>query len=85
MSEFEKPSRAEQRGKLTVDDVREMTYATTPHFALHVRNRLRRLIAPLDASDPARQLAELEITRLEELAVAGQHGKRDSALPRLDA
>ncbi len=82
MSEFEKPELA-GASTVTVDDVRELSGAATPHFALHVRNRLRRLVAPLDPSDPARQLADVEIARLERLAVEGQRGSGASDLPHL--
>lgn len=83
MSEFEDPQFTDPAHTVTVDDVRELTSATTPHFALHVRNRLRRLVAPLHPADPARQLADLEIARLERLAVELEHGKRAAALTRL--
>lgn len=68
MSEFENPGIAESSHKVTVDDVRALTGAATPHFALHIRNRLRRLVEPLPAGDPARELAQTEIVRLERLA-----------------
>ena len=41
---------------------------STPHFALQVRNRIRRLIEPLPADHPARLEGERQIARLEELA-----------------
>ncbi len=50
----------------------QLTGAVTPHFALHVRNRLRNLVADLPASNPARVLAEAEIEKLERLAVEGE-------------
>lgn len=83
MSEFENPSLSEASRAVTVDDIRELSGAATPHFSLQVRNRLQRLIDPLDASDPARQLGEIEIARLERLAVEGQRGSGDSDLTRL--
>lgn len=86
MSEFEQPERRElgQRGGVTVDDVRELAGAATPHFSLQIRNRLRRLVEPLAADDPARRLAEIEIARLETLAVEGERAN-GSDLPRLNA
>jgi hypothetical protein len=84
MSEFENPELSAASHVVTVDDVRALTYGATPHFSLQLRNRLRRLIEPLAADDPARQLAELEIERLEQLAVAGRHGPKPSRLARLD-
>lgn len=74
MSEFESPDKLETGHRVTVDDVRQLTGAVTPHFALHVRNRLRNLVAGLPASDPARVLAEAEVAKLERLAVEGEHG-----------
>lgn len=74
MSEFENPELSDPNYRVTADDVRAIAGAATPHFAMQVRNRLRRLVAPLPAGDPARQQAELEIARLEKLAVEGQHG-----------
>ncbi len=74
MSEIEQPALRSKGHSVTVDDVRELAGAATPHFSLHIRNRLRRLVEPLSADDPARRLAELEITRLELLAVEGERG-----------
>lgn len=81
MSEFEKPELKAAGHAVTVDDVRALAGAATPHFSLQVRNRLRRLVAPLPADDPARQLAELEITKLEKLAVEGQRGSGSDLEP----
>lgn len=84
MSEFERPELAEPTGRLTVDDVRAISGAATPHFAMQLRNRLRRLIEPLPAGDPARAYAEREIARLEVLATELEHGpKGGSDLPTL--
>jgi hypothetical protein len=83
MSEYEKPELKSLGHAVTVDDVRALSGAATPHFSLQVRNRLRRLIEPLEADDPARLLAELEIERLERLAVEGERGSGDSDLARL--
>lgn len=83
MSEFEKPALKSSAHQVTVDDVRELAGAATPHFSLHIRNRLRRLVEPLPTDDPARQLAELEIARLEQLAVEGQRGSGDSDLAHI--
>ncbi len=83
MSEFERPALRSDGHHVTVDDVRELAGAATPHFSLHIRNRLRRLVDPLPADDPARQLAELEIARLEQLAVEGERGTGGSDLERV--
>ena len=50
--------------------------ASTPHFALQLRNRIARLIAPLPADDPARIEGEREIARLEKLGYAGEFRAR---------
>lgn len=83
MSEIEKPERRDAGTSVSVDDVRELAGAATPHFSLQIRNRLRRLVDPLPADDPARQLAEVEIARLEKLAVDGERGSGESDLARL--
>jgi len=84
MSEFEKPELKSAGHTVTVDDVRTLAGAATPHFSLQVRNRLRRLVAPLAADDPARLLAEVEIAKLEKLAVEGERGSGESDLARLN-
>jgi hypothetical protein len=74
MSQAEKPSRL-QRGRVggvSVEDVRELMGASTPHFALQLRNRIARLIAALPEGDPARDEGEREIVRLERLGVSGE-------------
>jgi hypothetical protein len=54
--------------EVTVEDVRALAGASTPHFALQVRNRIRRLIEPLPPEHPARLEGERKIAELEELA-----------------
>jgi hypothetical protein len=70
MAQAEQPERL--RRPVTVDDVRQLMGSSTPHFALQIRNRIRRLIEHLPADDAARRLGEQEIARLERLAVAGE-------------
>ena len=70
MAEAEQPERL--RRPVTVDDVRQLMGSSTPHFALQLRNRIRTLIAPLAADDPARVLGETEIARLERLGFTGE-------------
>ena len=72
MAEAEKPSRLDPRHRVTVDDVRQLMGASTPHFALQLRNRISKLIAGLPADDPARRLGEQEIARLERLGFSGE-------------
>lgn len=71
MSEAELPERAAADHKVTVDDVRDLCGASTPHFALQLRNRLLKLTGDLPADDPARVEGEREIARLEQLAIDG--------------
>jgi hypothetical protein len=66
MSEVERPDRLVRT--VTVEDIRALAGPSTPHFALQVRNRIRRLIEGLPADDPVRREGEIQIARLEELA-----------------
>jgi hypothetical protein len=68
VSEAENPQRLSQAHEVTVEDVRALAGASTPHFALQVRNRIRRLIEPLAADHPARIEGERKIGELEDLA-----------------
>lgn len=72
MAEAEQPERARPAHRVTVDDVRQLMGASTPHFALQLRNRIRRLIGPLPPEDPARTMGEREIARLERIAFTGE-------------
>jgi hypothetical protein len=66
VSEVERPDRLVR--PVTVEDIRALAGPSTPHFALQVRNRIRRLIEGLPEDDPARREGEAQIARLEELA-----------------
>jgi hypothetical protein len=78
MSEAERPDRL--RREPTVEDIRALAGPATPHFALQIRNRIRKLIRPLAADHPARVEGERQIPRLESLA---QHsGEPRGAGPR---
>jgi hypothetical protein len=70
MSQAESPDRLNR--DVTVDDVRQLMGASTPHFALQLRNRIARLIDPLPAGHPARALGEQEIVRLTTLGFSGE-------------
>jgi hypothetical protein len=72
VSEAEHPSRRTPGREVTVDDVRQLMGASTPHFALQIRNRIARLIAGLPPDHPARQEGELEIARLTRLGYSGE-------------
>lgn len=83
MSEAESPTR-----RPTVEDVRQLMGASTPHFALQLRNRIAKLIAPLPQGDPARIEGAREIARLELLGVQGEtrgqgHQPGERRLPSL--
>src|SRR3712207_9486432 len=72
MAEQEAPDRIRPDRPVTVDDVRVLMGASTPHFAMHLRTRIRRLIANLPEDDPARRLREHEIARLDRIADTGE-------------
>jgi hypothetical protein len=46
--------------------------ASTPHFALQIRNRIARLIGGLPEDHPARIEGEREIARLTKLGYTGE-------------
>jgi hypothetical protein len=72
MSEAEHPDRLREGRDVTVDDVRQLMGASTPHFALQLRNRIRALIRDLPPGHPARIEGEREIVRLDKLAYDGE-------------
>lgn len=72
MAEAEQPRRQRPDHRVTVEDVRQLMGASTPHFALQLRNRIQKLIRGLPADDPARILGQREIERLNALAYAGE-------------
>ena len=84
MSESENPDRLRPGRDVTVDDVRQLMGASTPHFALQLRARIRALIRDLPADDPARIEGEREIVRLDQIAFAGEvrgHPAEDGLAP----
>jgi hypothetical protein len=72
VSQAEHPDRLKPDHEVTVDDVRQLMGASTPHFALQLRERIRRLIRGLPADHPARIEGEREIARLDRLAFEGE-------------
>ena len=70
MSEAEHPLRHTR--EVTVDDVRQLRGASTPHFALQIRNRIAKLIRDLPEGHPARVEGEREIARLTSLGFTGE-------------
>jgi hypothetical protein len=70
MSEYE---RADRFGREpTLEDVRELMGASTPHFALQLRNRIRTLIEGLPPEHPARVEGEREVDRLDQIALGSE-------------
>ena len=75
MSQAEDPRRVQRKQsaqEVTVEDVRQLMGASTPHFALQLRNRIAALIEGLPAEHPARLEGEREIERLQELGFSGE-------------
>jgi hypothetical protein len=75
MSQAEDPNRVarmQRNHEVTVEDIRQLMGASTPHFALQLRNRIAALIAGLPPEHPARVEGEREIARLQRL---GSHGE----------
>jgi hypothetical protein len=72
VSEAEIPIRQAPDHEVTIEDVRQLMGASTPHFALQIRGRIARLIRRLPPDHPARVEGEREIARLERLALDGE-------------
>jgi hypothetical protein len=72
MSQAEHPDRVKPDRAVTIDDVRQLMGASTPHFALQLRERIRALIRDLPPDHPARIEGEREIVRLDRLAYVGE-------------
>jgi hypothetical protein len=69
---------------VSIEDVRALMGASTPHFALQLRNRIKRLIQGLPAEHPARVEGEREIARLDALGRSGEvrgHRAEDGLAP----
>ena len=84
MSEAEQPERRAAGQDVTVEDVRALMGASTPHFALQLRNRIARMIRGLPEDHPARIEGEREIARLTRLGFSGEvrgHGAEDGIRP----
>lgn len=72
MSQAERPDRLSADHHVTLDDVRQLMGASTPHFALQLRNRIAKLIRGLPADHPARIEGEREVARLTALGASGE-------------
>ena len=82
MSEYERPDRATREP--TMADLRALMGASTPHFAMQLRNRIATLIQDLADDHPVRVEGEREIARLEKLAFGGEsRGMQGEELPPL--
>jgi hypothetical protein len=83
VSEFERADR--MRREPTIEDVRQLMGASTPHFALQIRNRIRNLVGSLPADHPARIEGEREIARLDAIALGSERRgpiqEHESGLP----
>jgi hypothetical protein len=72
MAEAEQPRRLAPDHTVSVEDVRQLMGASTPHFAYQLRNRIAKLVRDLPDDHPARRLGLQEIARLERLGVTGE-------------
>jgi hypothetical protein len=72
MSSAEHPDRIAAEHETTIEDVRQLMGASTPHFALQLRERIQRLIKGLPEGHPARVEGEREIARLDRIAFVGE-------------
>jgi hypothetical protein len=82
VSESENPVLLGGGHEVTVEDVLALAGPATPHFALQVRNRIRRLIEPLPPDHPARIEGERKIAHLEELAEHSGEPRATLGIPR---
>jgi hypothetical protein len=90
LSQAEDPRRETSTHEVSVEDVRRLMGASTPHFALQLRERIVKLIAGLPDTHPAHIEGTREIERLERLGFAGEvrgaSGKPgEHPLPSLDS
>jgi hypothetical protein len=72
MSEAEHPGRLSPGHEVTVEEVRQLFGASTPHFALQLRNRIATLIKDLPPDHPARVEGHREIARLNKIAYGAE-------------
>jgi len=72
VSQAEHPDRLAPGHEPTIEDVRQLMGASTPHFALQLRERIRNLIRDLPQGHPARVEGEREIARLDTIAYSGE-------------
>ncbi|MCL2419999.1 MAG: hypothetical protein FWD04_11960 [Conexibacteraceae bacterium] len=84
MSQSENPKLLSPDHEVTLEDVRALMGASTPHFAMQLRTRIRALIKNLPDGHPARIEGERELARLDEIAYDGEirgHEPEDGLAP----
>jgi len=84
MSQAENPELRHTGHVVTLEDVRALMGASTPHFAMQLRVRIKALIKDLPADHPARAEGEREIARLDQIAFDGEirgHAAEDGLTP----
>ncbi len=84
MSQSENPDLLRPEHEVTLEDVRALMGASTPHFAMQLSTRIRALISGLPDEHPARIEGEREIARLDEIAFDGEvrgHAPEDGLTP----
>ena len=85
MSEYERPDRLEREP--TVEDIRQLSGASTPHFAMQLQHRIKSLISSLPEDHAARVEGEREVARLADVAKGGERrgdqGQDEPDLPSL--
>jgi hypothetical protein len=72
VSQAEHPDRTSADHEVTVDDIRQLVAAATPHFALQLRNRIAKLIRPMPADHPVRIEGERAVAQLTVLGAVGE-------------
>lgn len=72
MSQSENPELQRTGHEVTLEDVRALMGASTPHFAMQLRVRIKALIKDLPVGHPARLEGEREIARLDQIAFDGE-------------
>jgi hypothetical protein len=70
MAEAEQPDRLLRRP--TIGDIEQLAAGSAPHFALQLRARIGRLIAPLPQGDPVHVYGQEQCALLEQLAFRGE-------------
>ena len=85
MSEAEHPNRVQPHREVTLEDLRTLMGASTPHFALQIRTRIANLVDGLEPEHEVRLAGEREMERLRLLGLHGETrgSHTEEALPPL--